>query len=66
VRQANKNNKHIENLQMITPSISSQKNYVNAVNLIELQKSQAQHSLQKGADLFNSLLQKAFKGELTT
>jgi len=34
--------------------------------LIEAQKQQAQTSLQKAEDLFNSLLQRAFKGELVS
>ena len=34
--------------------------------LIETQKQQAQASLQKAEDLFNSLLQRAFKGELVS
>ena len=66
VRQANISNRDIENLEMITPSIEEQKKYISAVANIEEQKAQAQASLAGAEDLFNSLLQRAFKGELTT
>ena len=65
VRQANISNRDIENLEMITPCIEDQKLYVSAVSEIEKQKQQAEASLVKAEELFNSLLQKAFKGELT-
>jgi type I restriction enzyme S subunit len=64
VRQANISNKDIENLKMITPLIKDQKKYISAIATIEAQKTQAQASLVQAEDLFNSLLQKAFKGEL--
>jgi type I restriction enzyme, S subunit len=38
--------------------------FAERIALIETQKQQAQASLQKAEDLFNSLLQRAFKGEL--
>ena len=66
VRQANISNRDIENLKMITPSVENQKLYISAVASIEAQKAQAQASLAKAEDLFNSLLQRAFKGELTS
>jgi type I restriction enzyme S subunit len=47
------------------PPISLQKEYAIKLTNIEQQKELAQQSLQKSDDLFNSLLQKAFKGELT-
>ncbi|MCH1612754.1 MAG: restriction endonuclease subunit S [Flavobacteriales bacterium] len=64
VRQANISNRDIENLKMITPSIEDQKLYILAVASIEAQKAQTQASLAQAEDLFNSLLQRAFKGEL--
>lgn len=64
VRQANISNKDIENLKMITPSISKQQKYIDAVKSIEAQKAQAQEELEKAEELFGSLLQGAFKGEL--
>lgn len=42
-----------------------QNQFADRVQAIETQKAQAQESLAKAEDLFNSLLQKAFKGELT-
>jgi len=65
VRQANISNKDIERLEMIVPSINEQQKYIDAVVNIETQKAKAQTSLAKAENLFNSLLQKAFKGELS-
>ncbi len=52
-------------LNIIIPSNENQKKFVSAIQAIESQKSQAQASLAKAEDLFNCLLQKAFKGELS-
>jgi type I restriction enzyme S subunit len=46
------------------PPISFQNQFAERVQAIEIQKAQAQASLVKAEELFNSLLQKAFKGEL--
>ncbi|RLJ61609.1 type I restriction enzyme S subunit [Lacinutrix venerupis] len=46
------------------PPINLQNQFAERANIIQQQKAQAQQSLQKSEDLFNSLLQKAFKGEL--
>jgi type I restriction enzyme S subunit len=48
----------------IYPPIKLQEQFVERVAVIEEQKSIAQKSLEKSESLFNSLLQKAFKGEL--
>jgi type I restriction enzyme S subunit len=48
----------------ITPPISLQTQFAERVQVIEIQKAQAQASLVKAEELFNSLLHKAFKGEL--
>tara|TARA_R110002126_G_scaffold208042_2_gene354992 strand:- start:9195 stop:10394 length:1200 start_codon:yes stop_codon:yes gene_type:complete len=64
VRQANISNRDIENLQMIVPPLKMQKKYIDSIELIKNQKQQVQVAAQKSEDLFNSLLQKAFKGEL--
>jgi type I restriction enzyme, S subunit len=48
-----------------TPPYSLQTQFANRVQNIEAQKTIAQESLNKSDDLFNSLLQKAFIGELT-
>ncbi|WP_346855401.1 restriction endonuclease subunit S [uncultured Draconibacterium sp.] len=61
-RQLNKN--HLEDFPIIYPPIRLQNQFADRIQLIEQQKQQAQASLQKAEDLFNSLLQRAFKGEL--
>lgn len=51
-------------LPMIYPSKNLQNQFAERVQAIEAQKAQAQASLAQAEDLFNSLLQRAFKGEL--
>ena len=46
------------------PPMETQKLFSERVAIIEQQKAIAQASLEKSEELFNSLLQKAFKGEL--
>jgi type I restriction enzyme S subunit len=53
-----------EKLKMIVPPIDLQNQFAEHVKAIETQKVQAQGSLVKAEELFNSLLQRAFKGEL--
>lgn len=48
----------------ITPPIELQNQFAERVAVIEEQKAIAQKSLEKSEELFNSLLQKAFKGEI--
>jgi type I restriction enzyme S subunit len=48
----------------ITPPMKLQEQFVERVAVIEEQKAIAQKSLEKSESLFNSLLQRAFKGEL--
>lgn len=48
----------------ISPPMKLQEQFVERIALIEEQKAIAQASLIKSEELFNSLLQKAFKGEL--
>ena len=62
-RQINK--EHLEKFTIIYPPGELQKQFVERLQVIEIQKQQAQASLQKSEGLFNSLLQRAFKGELT-
>jgi type I restriction enzyme S subunit len=50
--------------ETILPSINLQNQFAERVQLIETQKQQAQEALAKSEDLFQSLLQKAFKGDL--
>ena len=54
----------LEKIEVILPSIDLQNQFAERVAVIEEQKAIAQKSLEKSEELFNSLLQKAFKGEL--
>ena len=56
----------LEKFEIILPPIALQNQFAERIHLIEAQKQQAQSSLQKAEDLFNSLLQRAFKGELVS
>jgi len=56
--------KNYLNLQMIYPPLTLQNQFAERVQAIEQQKAQAQESLEKAEELFQSLLQRAFKGEL--
>jgi type I restriction enzyme S subunit len=53
-----------EKLKMIVPPINLQNQFAERVKAIETQKAKSQASLEKAEELFNSLLQRAFKGEL--
>jgi type I restriction enzyme S subunit len=64
VRQANISNNDIYNLRIKIPDLSLQKDFAERVKSIEAQKSSVRISLEKSEQLFQSLLQKAFKGEL--
>ncbi|GAA4281956.1 restriction endonuclease subunit S [Gaetbulibacter aestuarii] len=61
-RQLNKD--HIENFPIIYPPINLQAKFTQLAAIVEQQKALTQASLEKSEALFNSLLQKAFKGEL--
>jgi type I restriction enzyme S subunit len=50
----------LEKFEIILPPIVLQIRFAERIQLIEAQKQQAQASLQKAEDLFNSLLQRAF------
>jgi len=56
----------IRNLKVQIPPISLQTLFATRMQLIEAQKQQALTALHKSEILFNSLLQKAFKGELVS
>ncbi|WP_052826042.1 restriction endonuclease subunit S [Neotamlana nanhaiensis] len=62
--QPNLNTKIMGDYEIILPPIKIQKKFVDSLKLIYEQKQQAQTALQKSEALFNSLLQRAFKGEL--
>lgn len=63
--QPHLNSQQMFSLNLIAPPINEQEKFSDRINKIEKQKKLAQQSLQKSNDLFNSLLQRAFKGELT-
>lgn len=54
----------IKNLSINVPPIELQKEFVQIVEKVEEQKAKNEAQIQKLDDLFNSLLQRAFKGEL--
>jgi restriction endonuclease S subunit len=51
-------------LKIINPPIALQNQFAEKIALIEQQKALAKQELQESEDLFNCLLQQAFKGEL--
>lgn len=59
------NKSKFESIDFISPPIDKQNEFSEAVQLIQEQKELAQQALKKSEDLFNSLLQQAFKGKLT-
>ena len=56
--------KPLENMKFTYPELALQNQFAERVQAIETQKTQAQASLVKAEELFNSLLQRAFNGEL--
>lgn len=58
------NLKDLRELKLIQPPIELQNQFAEKIALIEQQKALAKQELQESEDLFNCLLQKAFKGEL--
>lgn len=58
------NVKDIKKFKIICPPLNLQNQFAERVQIIENQKQQAQEALEKSEALFQSLLQKAFKGEL--
>jgi len=58
------NLKELREIEIIKPSLNLQNQFAERVAIIEEQKAIAQKSIEKSESLFNSLLQKAFKGEL--
>jgi len=63
---AHLNLKMFRDFEFPLPNIQKQKKFTKRAQAIEAQKAQAQASLAQAEDLFNSLLQRAFKGELTS
>lgn len=62
--QPNLNISIMKNFELILPPIKLQEEFEKSLELLIEQKAQAQQSLEKAEELFNSLLQRAFKGEL--
>ncbi len=59
------NRKNMDQIKIFCPPIELQNQFAERVQAIEAQKAQVQASLAQAEDLFNSLLQRAFKGELS-
>lgn len=55
----------IEQIELLLPPLELQNQFAERVAVIESQKQQAQLELAKSEELFNSLLQRAFNGELS-
>lgn len=64
VGMANINAQELQDILILQPPVTLQNQFAERVQVIEQQKELAQLALQKTEELFNSLLQKAFKGEL--
>jgi type I restriction enzyme, S subunit len=64
VAQKTLNLKTIRSFEVFEPPISLQNQFAEKITLIEKQKELARQELKESEDLFNCLLQKAFKGEL--
>jgi type I restriction enzyme S subunit len=55
---------NVKGIEILLPPINLQKKYVTFRQKIELQLQKQKKTLQESENLFNSLLQRAFKGEL--
>ena len=64
VGMANINAQELQNIKVVDPPMDLQNQFADSVQAIEAQKVQAEASLAQADHLFNSLLQRAFKGEL--
>ena len=54
----------LESFEIILPELKLQNQFAEKIALIEQQKKMVKQELKESEDLFNCLLQKAFKGEL--
>lgn len=64
VGMANINAQELQNILILHPPVELQNQFAEKIALIEQQKKLAKEELKESEDLFNCLLQKAFKGEL--
>lgn len=55
---------NLKKIKILSPPIQRQNQFAEKITLIERQKELAKQELKESEDLFNCLLQKAFKGEL--
>jgi len=58
------NSSNLKKVELPIPDIKLQNQFAKKIDLIEQQKDLAKQELQESEDLFQALLQKAFKGEL--
>ncbi|MGB5988320.1 MAG: restriction endonuclease subunit S [Marinifilaceae bacterium] len=65
VGMANINAQELQNIKILKAPIELQEEFAKRIKEIEKQKAIAEESLSKSEDLFNALMQKAFKGKLT-
>jgi len=65
VGMANINAQEFQNIKIVLPPVELQNKFAQRIAAIKQQKQKAQANLEKSEELFNSLLQRAFKGELT-
>jgi type I restriction enzyme S subunit len=64
VGMANINAQELQDIKILKAPIELQNQFAERVKAIEAQKQQAQEALEKSEQLFQGLLQQAFKGEL--
>ena len=64
VGMANINAQELQKIKILKAPINLQNEFADRIEKIEAQKALAEKALAKSEDLFNALLQKAFKGEL--
>ena len=64
VNQANINAQELKSIKISVPPIELQNQFADFINQVDKLKSQMETSLKELEDNFNSLMQKAFKGEL--
>lgn len=64
VRQKNLNLSMIKGLEILMPDLRSQNQFANFVNQVDKLKFEMEKSLEEMENNFNSLMQRAFKGEL--
>jgi len=64
IGMANINAKELQSIKILKAPIDLQNKFADQIQQIQVQKEKAQSSMNKAEELFNTLLQRAFKGEL--